>query len=319
MPMPVLRACVAFGFALAILMFASVAEAKTTPGDLRVVDSDDKTLAEQTQYTTTTKIKTDPKADCFGDGTGGSGDKVTVDGATALGLIADAGKSAGGVSPLSVTDSFDFGLGLCGIGKAVAPSTGFWYLKENHVGSQTGGDQTIVKKGDEILWYLIEDFNDPMPDELVLTAPAKAKAGDELSVKVVSYADDGTKTPAEGAEVTGADVLTDAKGKTTVAADADLVEMTATRDGSIASNEEVVCTLKATKCPAGYAETIGGTGGDDKIAAGKDAETILAGRGDDTITSDGSSAPDLVKCGAGEDKVTGYEETGVFVDCEHIR
>ena len=64
---------------------------QAVPAELRVVDANGKTLAEQTQYTGAVPIKTDPKADCFGPGTGGSGDKAKLDSANALGLIADGG------------------------------------------------------------------------------------------------------------------------------------------------------------------------------------------------------------------------------------
>ena len=294
------------GSCLLALSFASAAAAaksKTVPADIRVVSPSGKTLAEQTQYTNGLKFKSDPKADCFGAGTGGSGDAVEVSGPTALGLLADTGNTDPNVDPLSVTDSFDFGLGLCGIGKFVAPETGYWYLKQNHTGSQTGGDQTTVKKGDEILWYLIEDFNAPTPDELVLKAPAKAKLGSDVPVKVLSYADDGSKSPAQGAQVSGAKQPTDADGMTTVSDGADLLSLVATRDGSITSNEVVVCTLATIKCPAGYAERIGGTNGRDKINLGKAATTVIAKGGDDKIVATRGSATNLIRCGGGKDLV----------------
>ena len=325
MPIPVLRARVAVvGLALAATMsLASVADAKTIPAELRVVDSDGTVLAEQTQYTSkeAVDVKTDRKADCFGPGTGGSGDKVDVPGGSALAQLVDGGRADRDLRPLSISDNFDFGLALCGIGEAVSPQTGFFYLKTNHVASQTGGDLTQVGKGDEVLWFLIEDFNDPIPDELVLSAPDTAKAGGDVTVKVVAYADDGAKSPAEGAIVTGADAPTDASGKATVPADSDLLELTATREGAIPSNGEAVCTTKVADCPAGYAETIAGTGGDDKIATGRSAETVLAGGGDDQIAGGRGAAPDLVKCGGGDDKVTGYGKSGDtrFAGCEKVR
>jgi hypothetical protein len=326
MPIPVLRARVAVvGLALAATMsLVSAAEAKTVPADLRVVDSDGTVLAEQTQYTSTedVKVKTDKQADCFGPGTGGSGDKAPVPGGTAFAQLVDGGRVDRDLRPLSVSDNFDFGLALCGIGKAISPQTGFFYLKTDHVASQVAGDQTMVGKGDEILWFLIEDFNDPVPDELVLSAPSKAQPGADVTVKVTAYADDGTKSPAEGVTVTGADAPTDAAGKTTVPADADVLTLTATREGSIPSNDEVICTSKPADCPPGYESTIAGTGGDDKIKTGKAAERVLAGGGDDRITaSGGGNAPDLVKCGGGEDKVTGYGKSGPtkFAGCEKVR
>ncbi len=49
-----------------------------------------KTLAEFRQYTGTVDIRTDRGANCFGQGTGGSGERVKVTGPTALGAVRDA-------------------------------------------------------------------------------------------------------------------------------------------------------------------------------------------------------------------------------------
>ncbi len=94
-------------------------------------------LAEETLSTGTTTVKTSPKATCFGTGTGGSGKSVTLKGATALGLLAQAAKSTGSLRPLLVTDPFDFGLGLCGVGGAKANGEASWYLKVNHKDART--------------------------------------------------------------------------------------------------------------------------------------------------------------------------------------
>ena len=81
-------------------------------------------------------IKTDPKAECFGPGTGGSGDKVELAGATALGLVADGGLA------LPIAEAA-LGHRLVRLrsrplrhrqGRSL-PTTGFWYLKHNHVAS----------------------------------------------------------------------------------------------------------------------------------------------------------------------------------------
>ncbi len=210
MPTPTFRVLSAAPALLVVFMlaisFTSLAEAKskTVPGEFRVVNSAGKSLADGTQFTGPVTIKTDRRADCLGEGTGGSGAQVDVPGTSALGQLAYGFTAYPGVDPLSVTDAFDFGLGLCGIGRSIAPSTGYWYLKVNHAASFTGADQTTVGKGDEILWFLIEDFNDPTPVELVLKAPVSAEPGDQVGVKVLSYADDGTKSAAAGVAVSGA-------------------------------------------------------------------------------------------------------------------
>jgi hypothetical protein len=321
---PIRRLLAALGLALAALSLASVAEAKTVEADVRVVDSSGKTLVEQTQFTPTgsTRVKTDPRADCFGPGTGGSGDRATIPGPTALGQLAETTRTDRDAKPLSITDAFDFGLGLCGIGDAVSPQTGFWYLKLNGTGSQTGGDQTPVDDRDSVLWYLVEDFNDPVPDELVLNTPNRINDDGEVRVSVTRIADDGKSEPAVGATVTGAAEPTDADGKTVASTGAKVLEMRATLDGTIPSNLNSICTRPAKDCPPGYAETIAGTGKADVIEAGRPAETIRAGGGDDKIVSSAGKGPDLIKCGGGEDRLTlsgPPAKTSVGKGCEKVR
>lgn len=302
--------------ALTLIPTAATAAKLSKPANLRVVDSTGETLAEHVQYTAETKVKARPEADCFDEGTGGSGETTTVPGATALGAVVDATAWDRDVKPVLVTDAFDFGLGVCGFGDAVAPSTGFWYLKVNHVASQVGGDQALLKKNDDVLWYLIEDFNDPVPAELVLDAPARSSGTSD--VRVWEYADDGTRTPAAGAAVTGAEQPTDAEGRTTVSFGAvpanstDSETLQASRDGAIPSNAVEVCLSSgASKCqsrpPAtirgtAHSDVIRGTDGNDDIEAGKGADTIRSGSGDDRIDVKGGGT-DTVRCGSGDDAV----------------
>jgi hypothetical protein len=237
-----------------------------------------------------------------------------------LSQLLDAQASDTDVKPVLVSDSFDFGLAICGIGEAVSSQQGFLYLKLNHEGTQTGGDQTDVRSGDSILWYLVENFEDPIPNELELSVKPTAEPGSDIKVKVVSYDDAGKKTAAKGVEVNGAEDPTNAKGVTTVPADRDLVLIQATQEGAIPSNVGEVCTTKLSKCPVGYAARIGGTKGADKITAGKDAEHILSGGGDDKIDASEGVAPDLIKCGGGKDTVTisGKATASKLSGCEKV-
>src|SRR5204863_6843531 len=116
-----------------LLLAPGAAAAATKGGDLRVLSTAGRTLAEFRRYTGTVSIKTDPQADCFGP-PGGSGNAVTVPGATGLGLVKDALASDRKLRPLSITDQFSFGLAVCGIGGHEAHGNSFWYLKRNHVG-----------------------------------------------------------------------------------------------------------------------------------------------------------------------------------------
>lgn len=307
----------AFVALVAAMLVPALAQAATKPGDLRVVASNGETLAEHTQYTGTTRVHTSPKADCFGRGTGGSGDRAKLQGATALGIVADGLKSDRDLRPLGITDAFDFGLGVCTIGGFEAPSKGYWYLKVNHAASQFGGDQTRVRSGDDILWYLIRNYTQPTPLELALEAPGSAEAGTPFTVKVVEYADDGTRSPAQGAQVDGAAAPTGADGKTVVvAASRGREKLQATRGSDIPSNTETVCV----DCGARVGERIYGTGKPDDISGTRGVDRIDAGGGDDRIVVRRGAEGDRIDCGGGRDKV--IADRGQSIDaarnCERI-
>jgi hypothetical protein len=323
MPTPTFRASAAALFAclLALTLPALAgAQPRSIPADLRVVDPGGRTLADLTQLSGPARIGTDPKADCFGSGTGGSGDEVAIKGSTALGQLAHAGASDRQVRRLGVTDAFDFGLGICRIGPAVAPSTGYWYLKVNHEASFTGADQTKVRRGDEILWYLVEDFNDPVPDELALRAPAVVEPGKPFTVEVTAYEDDGDASPAAGVTVTGAAAPTDAQGRATVTVSATTRTLRATRTGAITSNGVTVCTRSLRDCPAGFAGTIGGTPRADRIVGSRAAETIETGAGRDRIDARRGRAVDSIDCGAGRDRAVVADVTKSRLrSCERVK
>jgi hypothetical protein len=212
-PFRLAAACaLALLFALSIAGSAAALTETNQPPHLRVVGKGGKVLAESVVGTSgQVSIKTSPKANCLGKGTGGSGRAVKVKGATALGVLAKASKSTSALKPLLLTDHFlsEFGLGLCGIGNSKATRTLSWYLKVNHRNPQRGGEQVKVHAGDEVLWAL-EPF--PYPEELSLVAPFSAHPGVAFEVTVYSYDDKGKKKPAAGAIVTGASGPTDAGG-----------------------------------------------------------------------------------------------------------
>lgn len=228
------------------LSIAAVAVAKGPIADLRVVDTGGAILAEDSFGAGTASIKASPRADCFGTGTGGSGKTVTVKGPTALGMLIQAARFTQKLKPLLITDAFDFGLGLCGIGGNVVRGEGSWYLKVNHKGATVGGDSVDVRAGDEVLWYLASGF--PYPDELWLQAPRRAMAGKPFSVRVFAYDEKGKRKPAAGVSVGGAQAPTGADGRTTVVL-AKARRLVARGDGLITSNRAAVCV--GGKCPQG--------------------------------------------------------------------
>jgi hypothetical protein len=308
---------------ISLLLLLPAGAAATTGADLRVVNSAGRTLAEQRQYTGTVQIRTDPDADCFGS-PGGSGDRVTVPGATGLGILRDALETDADLRPLSITDQFSFGLAVCGIGGFEAGGSGFWYLKHNHVGSQVGGDQLKLGQGDQVLWYLSPGF--PPPMELALRAPARANPGVPFQVTVLQFDDSGKQLPASGATVSGgkAPVTTGPQGKATVTvAGEGTSSLRATRssDGSIPSNRVAVCVNSdLSKCPNAHGKLILGSLRPDEIAGTPGWDRIWSRAGDDVVNIT-SGGVDQVSCGVGNDRVIASSgDTGDVIDdsCERV-
>jgi hypothetical protein len=204
--------------ALALIAFLSLATgalAKGLTAELLVVGKGNKVLLEKSVKTgAAVSVKTSPKATCFGAKTGGSGKSVSIGATTAMGLLARASKSTGSLRPLLITDAFDFGLGLCGVGSSVAKGSAGWYLKVNHKGAQVSGDSVKLHAGDEVLWDLAPSY--PYPNELGLEAPESATAGLPFTVHVFSYDEKGKRKPVAGATVSGAAGPTAADGSATV-------------------------------------------------------------------------------------------------------
>jgi hypothetical protein len=306
-----------------ILLLPSAALAATKGVDLRVVNTAGKTLAEQRQYTGTVKIKTDRQANCFGQGTGGSGDRVRVRGATALGAVRDGLAWDRDLRPLSVTDSFlddGFGLGVCGIGGFESEGSSFWYLKGDHVGSQVSGSQLRVHSGEDVLWYLTPSF--PPPPELRLKAPARAQPDVPYQVTVYSYADDGTRSPAAGAAVTGAATPTGAGGHTMVTStEAGTDTLHATHGQDIPSNRVEVCVdPDPSRCPQVHGKRIFGSGRADEIRGTRGWDAIQAGGGGDQVELRGGGR-DRVNCGGGDDSVIvnrGDHDDRIAASCERV-
>jgi hypothetical protein len=242
-PSRLAAACV---LALLFLIPTGAIAASKVPVSLRVVGGGGKVLTEKALKTGTTSVPTSRKATCFGKGTAGSGKAATIKGATALGLLGQAAKSTDALKPLLLTDAFDFGLGICGVGGYKATSTLSWYLKVNHRNPELGGDAVKLENGDEVLWALASY---PYPKELSLVAPFSAHPGEPFQVSVFSYDDKGKKKPAAGATVVGASGPTDAAGHAMVTL-SEGTTLTARRGKDIPSNGSTVAMCDANgACP----------------------------------------------------------------------
>jgi hypothetical protein len=232
------------------LSIAPSALAKGFSAHLRVIGAGSKVLAEKDVTTANTSVKTNPNATCFGEGSGGSGKSVSIKGNTGMGLLARASKTTAALNPLSISDHFDFGLALCGIGHSIAKGESSWYLKINHKALEVSGDAALIGPGDDVLWALVK-LSAPSfayPDELVLLAPHRAKAGQGFGVRVFSYDDKGKRKPAAGVKVTGASAPTNATGRTVVTLKG-ARRLQATKSGEIPAAKVAVCV--GGKCPGG--------------------------------------------------------------------
>jgi hypothetical protein len=224
---------------------AVAASAYATTATLRVVGTGNKVLAEQLVKTSNISVKTSPKATCFGSGTGGSGKPVALQGNTALGLLANGAKTIKALAPLTITDHFSFGLGLCGVGKSTVKGKASWYLKINHKGATVGGEKAKIKAGDEVLWDLAPSY--PYPEELVVSAPTQTTAGVPFAVHVYAYNEKGKRKPVQGAAVTGAIGPTDKNGKVMITL-TEPTKLIAGLGDDIPSAAVPVCL--GSKCPA---------------------------------------------------------------------
>ena len=312
----------AIGCALvAAIAFPASAAAKSVGASLRVEATNGKILADVTQYTSPATVRTDPKAHCFGAGSGGSGDRVKVPNPTALSLVADALARVPRLRPLSITDHFAFGLGVCGIGGQIGGHPDpFWNITRNHVAAEVGGDQLRVRNGDHILWYLAPSF--PVGDELALKAPARARPDQPVPVKVLAYTDKGRRKPAAGASVEFATRPTNARGKTNlVFPSAGHTSVQATRRGAIPSARLRVCVdAHPSRCPSRRGRTILGSPGADRIATTAANDHVGAGAGTDRISIRAPGA-DKVGCGPGRDVVIadrGDHDDTIGASCEKV-
>jgi hypothetical protein len=244
----VLAAACALALLIVLSTAATAAAAKGVPASIRVVASDGRILADRDMRAGTTSVATSPRADCFGPGTGGSGDAVRVAGPTPLGLLARAARRARTLRPLLITDAFSFGLGLCSVGGLAPSGEGFWQLRVDHESPEVGGDAVKLRRGDEVLWYLAASF--PAPDELWLRTPRRATAGTPFAVQVFSYDEAGKRRPARGVTVSGGGVreTTNAAGRAQLVLERP-ARLVARGGGLIPSNRESVCLGRS--CPRG--------------------------------------------------------------------
>lgn len=295
----------------------AVAAAAPTISSLRV-EAGGKALSPGTSYVhDTARIRTSTVSAC-----GGSGKTVTVPGPTALGLVEYARRAEGRpLSPFRVSDKFDFGLFVCGIGDFVGDDERFWLYKVNHVAPEVGGGQFTTKRGDEVLWYFSDTRNNVNTgDELVLSAPARSRSGRTFTVRVLAFDAQGQSQPAAGVRIRGGGgAVTGPDGRARILARGRMTAvLRGTRGSDIPSEPKAVCiSPDLRECPSRRGETIVGTSSGDRIRGTRGADAVAARGGRDRIDVRGGGR-DAVTCGRGFDTVRADRSDRIARNCERV-
>ena len=311
-----LAACV-----FAVLLAASPATADAVTTKLRVeADGHDigpgfRYVHDSVSYTTSTS------AAC-----NGSGDEKTIEGPTALGLLVQAADFTRDLRPVQISDQFEFGQFVCGVGDFEGSAEAFWLYKVDHVAPEVGADQFAIDRSHgEVLWYFVNTatgMNTGNELELVLSENV-VQAGTPVEVSVRQYDGSGNASPAAGVRLTGAgDVMTDANGEATVVfEDAGRPFIRGVRGTDIQTDLLHLCVWEdaASECQKWLTGWIVGTDGNDRMRGTDNPERFAGRQGDDRINSRGDGKRDSVRCGRGDDVARVDQLDRVRRNCETVR
>ena len=302
--------------AACLLAATAAAPATAAPVTAKVrVEAAGKALDPGYRYVTgATTFRTSKSPAC-----GGSGERRKLDGPTALGALFSAAGYNARLRPVEVSDQFDFGLFVCGIGGHQSGES-FWSLRVNHVIAEVGADQFGLRQGDEVLWSFTKIDGPNSGSELVLEAADRTvQAGEAVQVRVLAYDAQGKSAPAEGVTLASG-VTTDAEGRAQLVFDAaSRRTVRGTRGNDIPTEPERFCVWEtaASECAGFTRERTVGSGRADTVAGIAAPEYILGRGGNDTIRARGGGA-DVVRCGRGRDVVRADRRDRVRADCEEI-
>lgn len=307
------------------LATAPVAHARPVTAELRV-EAGKPVLPGYVYATDSTRFQTDRRPGC--DGSGGT---KTISGPSALGILQSAARSAGALRPVSISDKYDFGLLLCGIGNVFAAADGssYWLYKVNHRLPEVGGDHFALKGGEQVLWYFVDPprgiDSGTAPDfsaaELELVAPARARPARRFAVQAYEYDAEGRRKPAADVLVLGAGgQRTDARGRARILAGREgWLRLRAVRGRDVPAAPVNVCLRRVlARCPAVRGERIFGTDAADRLRGTRGADVVYGGGGNDVIDVRGGGR-DRVHCGSGRDLARLGRGDRAARDCERVR
>jgi len=257
---------------------------------------------------------------------GGSGDSTSITGPSALGLLVQGSDYTRRLDPVQITDKFEFGQLVCGVGSYIGSDTAFWLYKVDHVAPEVGGEQfPIIRSHESVLWYFVDTATGTNTgNELFLSVESNlVQAGAPLEVTVLEYDGAGQSTPAAGVRIVGGgDAVTDANGKATLEFnDAGRKFIRGVRGIDIPTDGQRLCVWgdSESECGTFIWGRVVGTDGDDRIAGTDQPERFIGRDGDDRITSRGDDVADTVRCGPGNDVARVDALDRVARNCEKVR
>jgi hypothetical protein len=239
-----------------------------------------------------------------------AGGDISLQGRTALGLLAAAANANGALRPVLVAEDA-FGRRVCraaGFNETDTPFTG-WLYRVNHVPPTPAADLFAIDKDDDVLWVFANfGTGTNTGDELVLQSPFRATPG-TVQVSVTAFDFNGASKPApDGTVISGgtAPAVT-AGGVATVPVAAGRTALRATGPGvdptEIPSNQVPLCVAaQLSDCPAAPGRRIVGSNVRDVIKGTPGPDVIRTRGGKDVVRVRGGGA-DVVNCGKAKDKV----------------
>ncbi|HYH58347.1 MAG TPA: hypothetical protein VD790_03885 [Thermoleophilaceae bacterium] len=255
----------------------------------------------------------------------GSGDSGSIDGPSALGLLVQAADYSRPLQPVQISDQFDFGPFVCGVGEHESSTDGFWLYKVDHVSPEVGAHQfPITEDHDTVLWYFVNnESGSNTGDELELVGPPPViEVGQPVKVTVNEYDFAGKASPAVGVRILGTDAVTGADGTATLVFEEEgRTWIRGIRGTDVPTDAVGLCIWEdgAKDCDGFVADRVVGTNGPDRFAGTGRRERLIGRRGRDRFNSRGDNLPDQVRCGRGRDRVLADRHDVVADTCEVVR
>jgi hypothetical protein len=309
----------------AVMTAATAGPAWATPAFSLRVEAPGATLDPGTFYSPPKSVAA-PRGETSSGGTcvrgGGS---LPLSGRSAMGLVAAASNTSQALRPLwAVQDSF--GNRICRIGSFSETDVPFsgWLYRVNHSAPTAAADLLEVQKSDEVLWVFANFGNGVNTgDELVLSAPARARPG-TIQVGVTAHQFDGVAKPApDGTVVTGgAAPVTTVGGVATLTVGPGNTTLRAVGPGTvpteIPSAPLALCVAAdLAQCPPQRGKRIVGTNAKESFKGTRGPDVIRARGGADKIKVRGGGV-DVVNCGKGKDRVIA-DKRDRLRRCEKVR